>query len=356
MTELSGSEKMIRRAISVVVPVFNAEKTVAACLESLYGQTCKPLEIIVVDNGSTDGTAAIIGEMMYRSKDIPTQCLRETRRGASFARNRGAFQARGEIIAFLDADCIADSSWLDRLSRSFDRAEIGAVAGSVVGFDRETTLGKFHALFTLRALPSSRLFDEFNLVSGGFPTANLSIRSALFFSLGGFDETIPFFAEDHDLCARIYQSGAQIYFDKSAVVSHQHRQSLQTTWRQSYGFGTGHATLLKKHFQRMVIIEIPRWCYLSRRWPLRAWVDIAATDKKLILCLLLTGLWPPFAAVLASLYLILLYRNMGQRLEQDQLEADCGEKWVLVFLLLFKSLAMTCGRWRGSLARGVLCL
>lgn len=355
MIEHPVSEKMIRMDISVVVPVFNAEKTVAACLESLYGQTCKPLEIIVVDNGSTDGTQAIIGEMMHRSMDIPIQCLRETRQGPSFARNRGASHARGKIIAFLDADCIADSSWLGRLSRSFDRAEIGAVAGSVIGFDRETTIGKFHALFTLRALPSSRLFHEFNLVSGGFPAANLTIRSTLFRSLGGFDETIPFFAEDHDLCARIYQSGVQIFFNKEAIVYHQHRQSLQTTWRQSYGFGTGHATLLKKHFQRMLIIEMARWRYLSRRWPLRAWVDIAAADKKFILCLLLTALWPPFAAVLA-LYLILLYRNMGQRLEQDQIEADYGEKWALVFLLLFKSLAMTCGRWRGSLAQGVLCL
>ena len=113
--------------------------------------------------------------------------------------------------------------------------------------------------------------------------------------------------------------------------------------------------MLKKHFQRMLIIEMPRWSILSRRWPLRAWLDIAAADKKFILCLLLTGLWPPLAGVLA-LYLILLYRNMGQRLAQDQIEADCGEKWALVFLLLFKSLAISCGRWRGSLAQGILCL
>jgi len=355
MTEAPRNEAGNRMGISVVVPVFNAEKTVAACLESLYGQTCKPLEIIVVDNGSTDGTQAIIGEMMHRSKDIPTHCLQETRRGPSFARNRGAFHARGEIIAFLDADCIADSSWLGRVFQSFDRAEIGAVAGSVIGFDRITAIGKFHALFTMRVLPSSRLFHEFDLISGGFPTANLSIRSTLFRSIGGFDETMPIYAEDYDLCARIYQSGSQIYFDKRAVVYHQHRQSLKTTWRQSYGFGTGHATLLKKHFQRMLIIEMPRWHYLSRRWPLRVWLDIAAADKKFILCLLLTGFWPPFAAVFA-LYLILLYRNMGQRLEQDQIAADYGEKWALVFLLLFKSLAMTCGRWGGSLAQGVLCL
>ncbi|MDD5206828.1 MAG: glycosyltransferase [Desulfobacterales bacterium] len=341
--------------ISVVIPVFNAERTIAACLESLYAQDVSPLEIIVVDNGSTDKTMEVVSHLVQRHNEVTTDCLREARRGPSFARNRGASQARGDVIAFLDADCIADSSWLDRVSRSFDRSEIGAVAGSIIGFDKETTIGKFHALFTMRALPSSRLFHEFDLLSGGFPTANLSIRTTLFSSLGGFDETMPIYAEDHDLCARIYQSRVQIFFNKEAIVYHQHRQSLQTTWRQSYGFGTGHAILLKKHFQRMLIIEMPRWRYLSRRWPLRAWVDIAAADKKFILCLLLTGLWPPFLAVLA-LYLMLLYRNIGQRLAQDQIEANCGEKWALVFLLLFKSLAITCGRWRGSLAQGVLCL
>jgi len=341
--------------ISVVIPVFNAEKTIEACLASLYGQSQKPIEIIVVDNRSTDGTKDKVLSTLHHHQEVPTHYLFEVRKGPSFARNRGACETRGEIIAFMDADCIADPFWLIRLSESFYSSDVGAVAGSIIGFDKETALGKFHALFTLRALPSSRLFREFNLVCGGFPTANFSIRGKLFHSLRGFDETFPIYAEDYDLCARIYKSGFQIYFNKEAVVFHQHRQSLTATWKQSYGFGTGHATLLKKHFQRMLIIEMPRLRYLSRRWPLRAWLNIAAADKKFILCLLLTGLWLPFSAVLA-LYLVLLYRNMGQRLEQDQIEADCAEKWALVFLLLFKSLAITCGRWKGSLVQGVLCL
>ena len=345
----------MRMDISVVIPVFNAEKTVAACLESLYGQACQPLEIIIVDNGSTDGTEAIIGEMIHRSKDTPIQYLRETRRGPSFARNRGAAQARGDLLAFLDADCIADPAWLSQVSRSFDRPEVGAVAGSVIGFDRETTLGKFHALFTLRALPSSRSFHAFNLISGGFPTANLCVRGALFRFLGGFDEHIPRFAEDHDLCARIYGAGAQIYFAKEAIVHHQHRQSLRSTWRQSFGFGTGHATMLKRHFPRILLVELPRWHALSERWPLRLWLDLASADKKFILGLILSLIWPLFSALLL-LYLMYLYRNIGKRLKIDRIDSGVGERWALVLLLLFKSLAITCGRWRGSLAQGVLCL
>ena len=341
--------------ISVVIPVFNAERTIEACLESLYAQDTHPLEIIVVDNGSTDKTMEIVGSLMQRHEGVPTLLLQEARRGPSFARNRGAFQAQGDIIAFMDSDCMADPSWIDHVSQSFDRTDIGAVAGSVIGFDRQTTFGKFHALFTLRALPSSQLFHAFTLVSGGFPTANLSVRGTLFRSLGGFDENIPQFGEDHDLCARIYRAGARIYFDKEAIVHHKHRKSIKSTWHQSFGFGTGHATLLKKHFSKMLIVELPGWHFLSERWPLRLWLDLASADKKFIFGLFLSVLWPPLSAYLL-LYLVYLYRDMGKRLQMDRIDSGFGERWELVLLLLFKSMAITCGRWWGSITHRVLCL
>lgn len=341
--------------ISVVIPVFNAEKTIEQCLTSLYGQSHKPLEIIVVDNRSTDGTKNIVLNMIHHHREIPTHYLVEVRQGPSFARNRGAYQTRGEIIAFMDADCIADPSWLFRLSESFHRSEVGAVAGSILGFDKKTVIGKFHALFTMRALPKSRLFHEFDLVSGGFPTANFSIRNKLFQSLHGFDEAIPIYAEDYDLCARIYQSGLQIYYNKEVVVFHQHRQSLQTTWNQSYGFGTGHATLLKKHFCKILLIELPRLRYISKRLPLRVWIDMASADKKLALALILSIIWWPFFLILLS-YFVFLYRDVGVRIQEVDFEADFREKWCMVLLLFFKSMAMTAGRLKGSFRHGVLCL
>jgi O-antigen biosynthesis protein len=341
--------------ISVVIPVFNAEKTIEACLASLHKQSLKPLEIIVVDNHSTDETKDIVLNIIRDHREVRTYYRLEVRKGPSFARNRGAYETRGEIIAFMDADCIADPSWLLRLSESFYRSKVGAVAGGIIGFDKKTVIGKFHALFTMRALPSSRLFYEFSLISGGFPTANFSIRNELFRTLGGFDEAIPIYAEDYDLCARICESGAQIYFDREAIVFHQHRQSLQTTWKQSYGFGTGHATLLKKHFPRILLIELPRFRYISKRLPLRAWVDMASADKKLIMALILSIIWWPFSLVLL-VYLILLYRDMDDRIKKEGFEAAFFEKWCMVFLLFFKSTAMTMGRLMGSFRHGVLCL
>jgi len=340
--------------ISVVIPAFNAEVTIGKCLGSLYAQSVKPLEIIVVDNNSTDNTKDLVLQIFDNQKEIPACCLDENRQGPSFARNYGAIRAKGEIIAFIDADCIADPSWLCRLSESFDSSDIGAVAGSIIGFDDETAIGKFHAMFTMRGLPQSQMFHEFNLVSGGFPTANFAIKKHLFEAIGGFDEALPIYSEDYDLCARTYKAGLNIFYNKEVKVFHQHRQNLTSTWRQSYGFGTGHATLLKKHFRRMLIIEVPRFRYISRRWPLRAWLDIASADKKFMLCLILSGIWWPFLLILIS-YLILLYRDMGLRMKKDHIVADFCERWNMVFLLLFKSMAITSGRLKGSFSHGVLC-
>ena len=340
--------------ISVVIPAYNTAGTIKACLLSLFKQSLLPFEIIVVNNNSTDNTKDLVLQILDAQKDIPSCCLDEIRQGPSYARNCGAARTRGDVIAFIDADCIADPSWLARLSESFSSPDIGAVAGSIIGYDKGTTIGKFHAVFTMKDLPESRMFHEFNLVSGGFPTANLSTRKQVFEAICGFDEALPIYSEDYDLCARIYKAGFGIYYNKDVKVFHHHRQSLASTWRQSFGFGTGHATLLKKHFRRMVIVEIPRWRYISKRWPLRAWLDIASADKKFMLCVVLFSIWSPFSLFLL-LYLILLYRNMGYRVKKEHVEADFGEKWAMIFLLLFKSLAITVGRIRGSFTHGVLC-
>jgi glycosyltransferase involved in cell wall biosynthesis len=340
--------------ISVVIPAYNAEKTIGQCLASLYEQSRRPNQIIVVDNNSTDETKKIVLEFLRNQKEIDARCIDEYRRGPSFARNCGANNAQGDVIAFIDADCIADPSWLARLLASFENPDTGAVAGSIIGFDKETTIGKFHALFTLMSLPKSGLFNEFNLISGGFPTANFSIRKELFDAISGFDEAMPIYGEDYDLCARIYVAGHKIYYNKEVKVFHQHRKDLLSTWQQSYGFGTGHTTLLKKHFRRMLIIEAPRFRYISKKWPSRVWLDVASADKKFMVCLILSGIWGPFFIVLIS-YLILLYHEIGVRAKKDRISASFHERWGMVFLLLFKSLAISSGRVTGSFKHGVVC-
>jgi glycosyltransferase involved in cell wall biosynthesis len=99
---------MTAAGVSVVIPVFNGERYLAEALSSVAGQTCPPQEIIVIDDGSRDGSAAI-------AKAFPgVRCVAQDHRGQSAARNRGAEAARGEYLAFLDADDL----WVeDKLER-----------------------------------------------------------------------------------------------------------------------------------------------------------------------------------------------------------------------------------------------
>lgn len=94
--------------ISVIIPVMNEVGTLSACLRSILNQISEGDEVIVVDNGSTDGSLDI-------AEKFPVKLLRETRRGRSFARNRGLREARGEWIAFIDADVVLHDGWFSSM-------------------------------------------------------------------------------------------------------------------------------------------------------------------------------------------------------------------------------------------------
>src|SRR5438067_8932857 len=101
--------------VTVVVPAFNEEKYLADCLESLLAQTYSKwlTEIVVVDNASTDRTAAIAAGYGVR-------ILREERKGAAFARQTGFIAASHELVAGIDADCVAPPDWLERIVAEFE--------------------------------------------------------------------------------------------------------------------------------------------------------------------------------------------------------------------------------------------
>src|SRR5580700_2024778 len=99
--------------ISVVIPACNAERFIETTLRTVYAQTLAPREVIVVDDGSKDGTAALV-ERVARGASVPTTLLQQANAGPGAARNRGVSAARGELVAFVDAD----DEWLpEKLER-----------------------------------------------------------------------------------------------------------------------------------------------------------------------------------------------------------------------------------------------
>lgn len=339
--------------ISIIIPFYNAEETLTLCLEALLSQSYLPSEIFLVDNNSMDGSSSTAKRFANDNSSLITYLL-ESQQGPSYARNSGARLANGDIIAFTDADCVPDRDWLRMLTESFNDGTIGAVAGRIEGFKPESLLDKFHSMLTLRGLPNSQTYKKFTLERGGFPTANLAVRKDVFDAIGGFDESMKIYSEDYDLCARVYKSGYSINYTTDAIVYHKHRNSLLGTWRQSFGFGTGHAALLKKHFKNIVIIDLPKYQFISHNWSVRLWLNLVSADKKLLALLLLSVGFRPLVTIL-FIYLLFLYWDMKSRLVRNGFNAGFIQKWQLVFLLFFKSLAISAGRMVGSLRHKVLC-
>jgi glycosyltransferase involved in cell wall biosynthesis len=167
---------MVDSLISCIVPVFNGERYLAETLDSIIAQTYRPLEIIVVDDGSTDGTVSIIER--YGS---PVRYLEQPNSGAPAARNRGLWAAKGEFISFLDADDLWPAEKLRLQMERFEaRPELDICVGHLQSFwipelRREAERFRDHPL----AQPQP-----------GYVTTTLLARRALFDEVGGFKDTL----------------------------------------------------------------------------------------------------------------------------------------------------------------------
>lgn len=339
--------------LSVIVPVRDGVRTLEWCLSALARQTMPPAEVIVVDNGSRDGSGQLARAFTSRVAPLPLRVVDEPRRGATFARNRGAASARGDVFAFTDADCEPAADWAECLSRALEPG-IGAVAGSVRPAPPRTAVEAFSALSTLRLGDAAVDSTSFTLIAGGYPTANLAVRRDVFVAAGGFDEQIRMHGEDYDLCARIYRQGHVIRYDPRAIVSHHHRTTLRGLLTQSFNHGSCHAYLLRRHFRRKLLIEAPGVCWQRDDLPGRVWLDLASADKKLATVLVL-ALWAPAVWGVAFAYLFYLYVDTSRRFHREQLPLPRASRLVAPFLLLAKSAAMTAGRIAGSLRFGAVC-
>jgi glycosyltransferase involved in cell wall biosynthesis len=215
--------------VSIIITVRNEAPHLPALFDSLLRQE-PPFEIVLVDARSRDGTQAVTGRYAREHPDIVRFFQRAGSRGVG--RNEGARQARGAFLAFIDGDCIADSSWLARLREG--------LAGSPVAAGRTVVLGR----------PAYAHLERVELYQGGsdvtFPSCNLAYRRALFLQLGGFDPRF-ITAEDIDLNLRAVQAGARIQYVSEAIVYHRMRPTVLRFLYQAFWNGYGRKQLTEKH-------------------------------------------------------------------------------------------------------------
>jgi cellulose synthase/poly-beta-1,6-N-acetylglucosamine synthase-like glycosyltransferase len=226
--------------VSVVVPVRDGDSTIADCLDAILA-TDYPRdrrEILVVDNGSTDGTPALI-------RARPVRYLHEPKRGVSHARNRGIAESRGEILAFVDADCLVDRNWLSELVRPFEDPEVGCVAGGLQHVPATTPAERQAA----RMLGDWQRF-AFTSKPAYAITANAAYRRDVLDEIGPFDTHMTR-AQDVELGLRFQErSGRRLAYAEDAVARHRNRSTQLGFFRQQLGWAYG-AGLVGAKFEAM---------------------------------------------------------------------------------------------------------
>ncbi len=204
-----------RPFISIIIAIFNAQQTLAKCLSSIEKLDYPNFEIIAVDDGSTDSSAEIC-------QTFPSvRFISQDNSGPSAARNRGVSLAKGNIIAFTDADCIVDPDWLNELVNGFHSDQVAGVGGNQLSPADESAFGRlvqdgFHLLGF--ATSYAQTPTRTTAVSHN-PSCNASYQKQIFDEHGGFDESL-WPGEDLDLDTRLLNSGKILVRQPRAIVRH----------------------------------------------------------------------------------------------------------------------------------------
>ena len=207
---------MAKVTASVIVPAFNAEKTIGKCLESLEKQGFRGYEIIVVDDGSRDSTLEIIG------RHGRARLLKQSHAGPAVARNNGAKNAKGEIVVFTDSDCVAESTWLEEMLKPFADKRVAGVQGRYKCGQKELVARLIHLEIEQRYEKMEK--QEFVDFIGSYSAA---YRASVFEELKGFDTSFPMASgEDTDFSFRVHKAGHKMVFNPNAIVWHTHPTKL----------------------------------------------------------------------------------------------------------------------------------
>ena len=195
--------------LSFVIPAYNEENYLPACLESILAQAgdlAGEVEIVVVNNASSDRTRRVA--LSYPS----VVCVDELRKGLPFARQAGFLASTGELIANVDADSRLTPGWVEQVLEAFtERGKMVALSGPVEYYDltpsQAVSVQLFYMLAYLLYLVNRYVLRAGSMVQGG----NFVLRREALESIGGFNTSIAFYGEDTDIARRLHRVGEVVF-------------------------------------------------------------------------------------------------------------------------------------------------
>ena len=228
---------------SVIIPAYNAERTLPLTLEALQRQTVPPneYEIIVVDDGSTDRTAQI-------AEQYGVQVIRQENQGPAAARNVGVRMAHGEIVLFTDADCAPREDWIEKMTAPFADPEVVGTKGAYLTRQR-ALMARFVQLEYEDRYDRMARFAQIDFID----TYSAAYRRDVFLANGGFDTIFPTASvEDQEFSFRLAQKGYKMVFVPEARVYHIHDETLWHYIRRKFFIGYYKALLTRWLPERLI--------------------------------------------------------------------------------------------------------
>ncbi len=226
------------QSASIVIPTFNGAKRISKCLDALLGQVAgREIEVLVVDDGSTDNTAEIVAR-------YPTvRLIRQANAGPAIARNLGASEAHGDILLFTDDDCVPMPDWLDAMFGPFSDSQVIGAKGTYRTRQKELTARfvqiEYEDKYRLMAGPDS--IDFIDTYSAAF------VRER-FLEMRGYDTSFPVAcAEDVELSYRMSAQGWIMKFAPAAIVYHTHPDTFSKYLRKKYKFAFWRVLAVRKN-------------------------------------------------------------------------------------------------------------
>lgn len=230
-------------SFSIVIPTFNGASRIGRCLDALVRQIAsRTAEILVVNDGSTDNTAEIVGS--YPQVRLITQA----NAGPAAARNRGAQEARGKIILFTDDDCVPMPNWVEEMIRPFRDPEVIGVRG-IYRTHQKQLAARFVQIDyedRYRIMAREPFIDFIDTYSAAF-------RRDRFLEMNGYDTSFPVAcAEDVELSYRMSTRGWKMKFAPEAIVYHTHPDTLSRFLQKKYKFAFWRVLAVRKNPSKAV--------------------------------------------------------------------------------------------------------
>ncbi|MEU4484089.1 glycosyltransferase [Streptomyces purpurascens] len=230
----------VTRPVSVIVPAYNEKECIANTLNSL-AQSTHPIEIIVVDDGSTDGTAEIA-----ESLGMPNvRVIRQANAGKPAALNNGVRNAAHDIVVMMDGDTVFEPDTVRQLVQPFADPEVGAVAGNAKVGNRTTLIGAWqHIEYVMGFNLDRRMYDLLRCMPT-IPGAIGAFRREAVLQVGGMSEDT--LAEDTDITIAMHRAGRRVVYQEHARAWTEAPGSLKQLWSQRYRWSYGTMQALWKH-------------------------------------------------------------------------------------------------------------